>query len=352
MSTVSVIVPVYNSERYLEQCLASIVGQTHRDLEIIVVNDCSPDRSDDIVRRFAAQDERIHYVALSHNLGPATARNVGLARATGDWVAFVDADDWIDAACLGNMVRLVTGEQADCGIFGVVCFDDASGRTYRSEYFTVRLRKARIGGATISHVPATAWNKIYRRQDIVDLRFPEQTAHEDEEFWYKYVVKTRPMVVGDPTPYYHYRQQSGSIMANRQNTFGDLPRILANIHAFLHEQEAWPEYRQAFLEGFRRVIADHGILPAANRARFRREMRALHQQLALGNDDSHPLDYALYLEPEEVVASYLAFAERLHTSRWYAFGRRLEAEGVAGMLARWYPRRLTARCLAWLRAHR
>ena len=99
MNTISVIVPIYNAEAYLAKCIESLIHQTHRALQIILVNDGSTDDSLTIAQQFAADDQRIQ-VYSQPNQGQAAARNLGIQYASGEWISFVDADDYIDAYSL------------------------------------------------------------------------------------------------------------------------------------------------------------------------------------------------------------------------------------------------------------
>ena len=100
---VSIIVPVYNVYQYLRRCLNSLVNQTYRNLEIIIVNDCSPDNSKDICLEFLEKDKRIKYVENMENLGISSTRNVGLMNSTGDYIFFIDSDDFIEENTISNM---------------------------------------------------------------------------------------------------------------------------------------------------------------------------------------------------------------------------------------------------------
>ena len=104
MHKVSVIIPIYNVEKYLPKCLDSVINQTYKNLEIICVNDCSPDNCDKILQEYAARDKRIKIVNVKRNSGRSAVRNTGLKTATGEYIYFVDADDWIDSNYIEQML--------------------------------------------------------------------------------------------------------------------------------------------------------------------------------------------------------------------------------------------------------
>lgn len=107
---VSIIVPVYNVEKFIEKCVKSLMNQSHKDIEIILVDDGLPDQSPEIIDRIAIEDQRVH-VIHQQNKGVSAARNAGLQCATGEYVMFVDGDDWVDSDYFSYFLTLVTGSK-------------------------------------------------------------------------------------------------------------------------------------------------------------------------------------------------------------------------------------------------
>ena len=207
---ISVIVPVYKVENYLDRCLRSITGQTYQNLEIILVDDGSPDRSGEICDQWAARDSRIK-VIHQKNGGGGAARNAALDAASGQRIGFVDSDDYIDPGMYRHLSELLdTGADiAECG------------------YVETETDQAEFGGADHTavyssedamreHIRDTAfrqliWNKLYRRETVGDIRFPVGTRIDDEFFTYR-VLGNAGKLVRSEKICYAYRQQSGSIM--------------------------------------------------------------------------------------------------------------------------------------------
>ena len=133
MAKVSVIVPVYNIEVHLKQCLDSIVAQTINDLEIICVDDGSTDTSLQILQKYAAEDSRFRIITQA-NAGPGAARNAGLKIATGEFLIFLDSDDWFEADFLELMVKRAEETAADVTICRAVEFDAGTGTDIASEW--------------------------------------------------------------------------------------------------------------------------------------------------------------------------------------------------------------------------
>ncbi len=111
---VSVIVPVYNVEKYLGECLDSILGQTYDNLQIICIDDASPDRSLEIIKDYAERDKRIEYIALSQNKGVGNARNVGLSKVRGEYISWIDSDDVIHPKFVETLLSIAI--KGDCDI--------------------------------------------------------------------------------------------------------------------------------------------------------------------------------------------------------------------------------------------
>ena len=246
----SIVVPVYNVEIYLQECLDSIINQTFKDIEIIIVNDCSPDNSESIILEYISKDSRIKYIKHDKNLGLGGARNTGITNATGEWIAFVDSDDYINLNTYEVMLSLIEKHQADLGVFSAIKFDDSTKKETSDPYFDSNIGTlTTINYQNFYHISsATAWNKVFRRSDLIDnsLAFPEHLKHEDEEFWFKYIATIEPSVIGNDEEFYHYRQRSASIMSN-SNFKLDLPQIALNLYNFLKQNNLLETYRTTFI---------------------------------------------------------------------------------------------------------
>ena len=124
---VSIVIPVYNVEEYIKQCLDSIVNQTLQDIEIIVVNDCSPANEDKIIQEFAHKDSRIKYIKLEKNVGQGEARNIGLSQATGEYFYCADSDDYLDLTLLEKAYNKAKSLDADMLFFQLTIVDCKTG---------------------------------------------------------------------------------------------------------------------------------------------------------------------------------------------------------------------------------
>ena len=175
---ISIIVPVYNSEKHLRKCIDSLVGQTFKDIEIILVNDGSRDSSQDIIDEYAAQYPEMIKAIYQENRGQAAARNHGLEIAEGDYIFFVDSDDYVDVTACEK-----TYNEAVAKGYDIVCFDywieNKGERTYR-EYFTVKCEDKK---AQYFINDTSPWNKLISRSLFSEngLKFLESYIYEDLE---------------------------------------------------------------------------------------------------------------------------------------------------------------------------
>jgi glycosyltransferase involved in cell wall biosynthesis len=212
---VSVIVPVYGVADYLSACVASLASQTYRNIEIILVNDGSPDSCGDICDKLAAADHRIRVVHKT-NGGLSSARNAGLDIARGGVIGFVDGDDMAAPTLYESLVAIHRRECADIVKAGFCRFDSVSA--LRSENLTRRDDLACLEGAepilsafVDMRLNPAVWNKLYTREVIGQLRFPEAKTHEDEFFSPLVFARARRVAITSEILYY-YRQRAGSIM--------------------------------------------------------------------------------------------------------------------------------------------
>lgn len=203
---ISIIVPVYNVEPYLRKCLDSILGQTHRDLEILIIDDGSTDGSGKICDEYR-YDERVR-VFHTENRGLSAARNLGLDSASGDWIGFVDSDDWIEPDMYEVLIR--KGEETGADVVECGCHADYTTTSY--EHSAIQRTVCGIDAVEAlikGEIRTQVWNKIWRSTLFTDVRFPEGRSFEDVATTYKLVGNAT--VTGEPEPPYHWIQRKSSI---------------------------------------------------------------------------------------------------------------------------------------------
>lgn len=209
---ISVIVPVYNAEKYLEKCLDSIVRQTYDNLEIILVDDESSDKSGEICDSWGKKDNRIR-VIHQKKAGAGAARNRALDLSTGDFVAFVDSDDYLSYR-MYEILMSYFNDQTDI----VECeFVNVYGNNFRFEYnYSQKAKEYSTDEAMKEHIldrhfRQLIWNKLYRRKCIENIRFPEGKKIDDE-FWMYQVIGKANKLIHCTCTLYAYRQQENSVM--------------------------------------------------------------------------------------------------------------------------------------------
>ena len=209
---VSVIVPVYNVEPYLRKCLDSIVGQTYRDLEILVIDDGSTDGSGAICDEYAERDDRVK-VFHTENRGLSAARNRGLDEAHGEWIGFVDSDDWIEPDMYEVLIRRADETGADvveCGHYKE--FDGKTITTRKQEQLMSGMDAVRA--LLKRNLINAVWNKLYKRQCFEDIRYPEGRVFEDIATTYR-VFASSALVSTIASPKYHYRWRMDGLAETR-----------------------------------------------------------------------------------------------------------------------------------------
>lgn len=214
---VSVIVPIYNVEQYLKTCIDSIVNQTYSNLEVILVDDGSPDRCPEICDEYAKNDNRIK-VIHQKNGGLAHARNVGIANSNGGYLTFVDSDDYVSNDYVECLYKGLIESNADISIASFIVFKESEPSSatlekvpfvevtkndYFKEYASIKAEKS---------MPfITAWNKLYKKELFDGIKYPKGKLYEDAFTTYKLIEKARKIVYST-TKLYYYRLNPQSIL--------------------------------------------------------------------------------------------------------------------------------------------
>ena len=284
---ISVIIPVYKVEPYLDACVSSVVNQSYRNLEIILVDDGSPDACPAMCDAWADRDSRIS-VIHKENGGLSDARNAGLAAMSGDYISFVDSDDWLGQDFYRSLMESMEEADAQIAVSRIVRVQDGPDRKEDRDYEQcdssgedqlsdtteraagqdinpagsqirddVQLKEAAAVPKHTVHTPeeifssyitgtgfgCEAWNKIYHRSCYADIRFPVGRLNEDEFTTYKVLDRAARIVYCGEAAYY-YRQREGSIMSSRLSidNFDFLDAYLERLEYF---KERYPAiYRQ------------------------------------------------------------------------------------------------------------
>ena len=237
MKSVSVIVPFYNVENYIEKCLNTLVHQTLEDIEIILVNDGSQDRSMVVVKKFLEQyPDKITYIE-KENGGLSDARNYALPYAKGEYIAFLDSDDYVEKTMYKDMYKLAKKEDSDM----VEC-------NFYWEY--PDKKKEDIGVVyngkkeMLEKVRVVAWNKLIKKEVLEKSKvtFPKGYRYEDVEFTYK-LIPYLDKVSFLKKPCIHYIQREGSISNNQNERNKEIFDVLEHVIDFYKENDLYEEYK-------------------------------------------------------------------------------------------------------------
>lgn len=212
---ISVIVPVYNVEEYLEACVDSILAQTYENLEIILVDDGSTDQSGAVCDRYAGQDRRV-VVEHVENGGQSYARNLGIARATGDWITFVDSDDVIAQGMIENLHDLAARyscRMAVCGLRKFAHTDAFMEQDFVTANVGVVMNRQQALYELLyqKQLETGVWAKLYRRELFAKIQFPVGMIYEDLATLYKILEDCEQIVITD-AGFYGYRIRQDSTM--------------------------------------------------------------------------------------------------------------------------------------------
>ena len=216
---ISVIVPVYNAEKYLKECLDSLIYQTYKNIEIICIDDGSSDHSLDILKLYQKKDNRVK-VFTQKNSGPSVARNVALDHANGDYISFVDADDFVAENFLEEAYRYAKNENADLVQFEYEFYTDRlgavpSGRTVTPEIIEIHSHEERARLLMAEKVTYGCWNKLYRHALLkeANVAYAEHVIYEEPLFVYPLLFYAKKIVITNDI-FYYYRQNDAGTMRN------------------------------------------------------------------------------------------------------------------------------------------
>lgn len=248
MPKVSVIVPVYNVEKYVGKCLETLVNQTLQDIEIIVVNDGSTDNSKQEIEKYLEKyGSKIKYFE-KENGGLSDARNYGMKYATGDYIAFLDSDDYVDITIYEKMYNKAVQDNCDfieCDF--VWKYDDKEvkdlGEVYEDKH--EMLANARV----------VAWNKLIKKELInkANIEFPKGLRYEDVEFFYKLIPYIEKF--GFVKEYLIYYIQRGNSIVNTQNErTKEIFQILDNVLKYYKEKGFYEEYKEELEYAYTRLV--------------------------------------------------------------------------------------------------
>lgn len=251
LAKVSVVVPVYNVEDYLAECLDSLVAQTLDDIEIICVNDGSTDNSLEILNKYQKDDDRI-VIINQENHGLGAARNAGLNRSNGEYVYFIDSDDYLIPNALEDLYASADEKSLDLIIFKLINFYDETGEKFQTPYYDMTFLKDSVSDSVFNFrdikdilfkISVSAPGKFFRRDLISHMRFPEGIIFEDNPFFIEAIFKADRVYFYDEY-LYERRIRENSITTAQGVKNEDILEISDMLIDITQKSGHYPEFRQ------------------------------------------------------------------------------------------------------------
>lgn len=253
---VSVIIPVYNVENYLEKCLNSVINQTLRDIEIICINDGSNDKSLGILEKFAEIDNRIKILS-SENRGAGAARNHGLSLARGEYISFVDSDDWIELNMYEKLYTTAVSTCVDMIFFKMINYNNQENEYYNTDYYDLKCVKEFFTGLTYDFhdlkdylfcLPVSPCNKLYKRKFLEETnsKFNEGLIFEDNPFFFNNILNAKKILLCDN--YFYFRRRiKNSVMASVNTNHFDIIPITNEIIKIFRNKGLFEKFKRSLV---------------------------------------------------------------------------------------------------------
>ena len=264
---VSVIIPVFNVEDYLCECLDSVTNQTLKDMEIICINDGSTDNSIEILKEYQNLDHRIK-IFEQENKGPGFARNVGINNAQGEYIAFLDSDDFLDTKTYEKAYNKCKDLDLDCLFFKITTLDENNEFNENNPYFSLKVFD-NFEKTVFNHYDTKNFTcnicvqvgSILFKKEFLDnnnIRFPEGLIFEDEPFFYKFYLSAKRVSILRENLYYYRINRKNSIISNREH-FLDIVDIFKIIRQILNDLDKDKIYKKDFFNRFLSAIFNRYI---------------------------------------------------------------------------------------------
>ena len=233
---ISIIIPVYKVEKYLEKCIQSVINQTYENLQIILVDDGSPDNCGKICDEYAKKDHRIEVIHKS-NGGLSDARNKGLEIAKGEYIGFVDSDDYIEAdmyEVLYNLLKQYNADVSICNFYtvsqGKIAIKNADNGI--NEYNRIEILKEILSDRNIQ---SYAWNKLYKKELFDEIKYPIGKKYEDIGTTFYLLEKCNKVVVTGKSEYYYINRQDSIVNNVTESTITDYIELIMQRYDYIEE---------------------------------------------------------------------------------------------------------------------
>ena len=239
----SIVVPVYKVEKYLQDCVDSILNQDFKDFELILVDDGSPDSCPKICDEYAKKDARVK-VIHKQNGGLSSARNAGMDVAKGEYISFIDSDDYIAQDMYQRVFSIINKEHADIVIYGRIYVYSEKKQVIKQKQNVYKIMNAAesialMNTSILGYYDVAAWDKVYKRSLFKNIKYPVGKSSEDWYTTYKVLAKAHKIVY-DSSPLYYYRQRDGSITHTKNSVNYDALYASKEVLDFVKNNQ--PQY--------------------------------------------------------------------------------------------------------------
>jgi CDP-glycerol glycerophosphotransferase len=246
-SLLTIVVIVYNTEKYLYDCMDSVVNQTYKNLEIICIDDCSTDRSSKILESYALQDSRIKIITNSKNSGPGITRNAGMDAAQGEYILFIDSDDWIDLTTCEKLITKAMENDAEIVFYPAWQVDGEQRKKIPNhcevgEPLTLKDRKL-----LLRETLPSPWSKLWKRSFMMqrEIRFPAARRSQDHKpHWMGCVFAEKTGFLDEPL--YFYRSNPGQVTRCSDERLLGCIMAQQETEEFLIKENKFNEFKDEF----------------------------------------------------------------------------------------------------------
>ncbi len=242
---ISIIIPVYKVEVYLKKCIESVINQSYQNLQIILVDDGSPDNCGNICDEYCAKDSRIEVIHKS-NGGLSDARNVGISKAKGEYIGFVDSDDYIEKSMFSDLYNLLIEHDADVSICNFYVVENGelilkNKNTGIKEYDKIRILEEVL---LDKNIQSYAWNKLYKKSLFDNVKYPLGKKYEDIGTTFYLLEKCNKVVISGKPEYYYVVRKDSIVNNNSENTVIDYIDLIIQRYNYVQEKYSHEEKLQ------------------------------------------------------------------------------------------------------------
>lgn len=259
---ISIIVPIYNAEKYIEKCIESILSQTYKNLEIILIDDGSPDKCGDICDKYAKEDKRIK-VIHKKNEGVSVARNIGIDTSNGKWIAFIDADDWIEKEYICDLINKAKEQNADIAL---CTYNRVTGKNIEKINNVSKKKEFNAEEYLIMALnPQTgfgySWIKLFKKSIIKDTRFDGSLLVAEDALFNIQISKNMNKAVALSENLYNYRNNENSVVKKFDDKYADkYLNAMKKNKKYIFENYQKDSIKQSYYN----FVAFHVMLVAVN----------------------------------------------------------------------------------------